>query len=392
MRDDDGAAPLAEQFARFGVTAGRNGAPLYAQICRGVAEDPDLLALATTAPAAQRRPNLLLAAVHYLLLGGVEHPLAAHYPTLADGRRRSPGAPSGAPRRAPPPIAPGGADPAPGAAFGQFRAFCRDHRRELIPVLATRATQTNEIGRCAALLPALATVAAGTDRPLGLIDLGASAGLNLLFDRYAYRYRPGGPAGRPGSPVTIDCEVRGAPLGVPRAPTVAHRRAVDERPVDLADPDDARWLLACQWPDETERFHRLHDAMTMARSDPGRVPVDRGELVDDLGPVAATIPDHAHLCLFHTWVAAYLTTDRQRALADAVREVAQTRPVSWLFAESPYEAPALPVPDPPAGGGVPGATALVLVDFPGGRERRRRLADMHPHGRWLCWWEGPDDR
>ncbi|MGH2928008.1 MAG: DUF2332 family protein, partial [Solirubrobacteraceae bacterium] len=93
------------------------------------------------------------------------------------------------------------------------------------------------------------------------------------------------------------------------------------------------------------------------------------------------------LCLIHSWVAAYLTPEDQRLLATTVAEIASRRPVSWIFAESPYEVPGLPVPPTP-GQATAEATAVVVVDGePGQRgQYATRIADMHSHGRWLRWY------
>ena len=163
--------PLPEQFRLFAQGAARDGATTYDVICRGIADDPEILALLGEAPVAQRRPNLLLAAVHFLLLGGATGALADHYDTVRSlaGREEAP----------------------PGAVadlVGDFKDFVMVHRAELLALIAVRSTQTNEVGRCTALFPALGAIAAGypEGQPLWLLDLGTSAGLNLLFDSYAY--------------------------------------------------------------------------------------------------------------------------------------------------------------------------------------------------------------
>jgi hypothetical protein len=385
-RDDEsgaggsGGPPLADQFRSFAVAVGRDGTAVYERICRGVADDRPLLDLTGLAPPAQRRPNLLLAAVHFLLLGGADDRLADHYRTVAEWR--------GTPVRRPA----DDRDP-----FVEFAAFCQAYQTELADLLVTRATQTNEVGRCAVLLPAFVTVAAAAGRPLALVDLGASAGLNLLFDRYAYRYASSTGAGAPGagvagSPVILDCDVRAGVLPDLALPPVAYRAGIDRQPVDVDDDDAARWLLACQWPEHVTRFARLRAAINLARAAPDRGAVRSGDVVDDLAETVAGAPPDAHLCVYHSWVAAYLTTERQQALGAAIADVARSRPVSWVFAELPYEVPGLPVPPAPAdrAGDRPpkGATAVVLVDVDrdGRRSRVHRLADVHPHGRWMYWW------
>jgi hypothetical protein len=372
LRDLHALPALASQVRRFAVGAGADGARRYERICTGIASDEELLSLIAGAPPDQRRPNILLAAVHYLLLSGADEPLARHYPTVAAWR----GVPFDV-RHEP-------ADP-----FPSFASFCRRHREPIATLIATRATQTNEVGRCAALLPAFAAVATLARRPLAIVDLGASAGLNLLFDRYAYDYGDAGRAGAEGSPVRLRCELRSGSFPVGHMPEVVWRLGVDRRLVDLHDEDGVLWLLACQWPDHLDRFVTMRAAVDLARTGDGAPVVMQGDVVSDLGRAVAGAPgdDQAHLCVFHSWVAAYLDPAGQAALVGAVREVAMTRPVSWVFAEMPYEVPKLPVP-PADAGKVRGATALVLVSA--GPENPAppavRLGDMHSHGRWLHWY------
>jgi hypothetical protein len=403
MRENSGPEELAEHFRRFATGVERDGARRYARITMGVAGDESLLALVGAAPPDQRRPNILLAAVHYLLLSGSDDPLAEHYPTVLAWRG---GNPSTA-------LDPDTADP-----FPPFAAFCGRRRDEIVHLVASRATQTNEVGRCRAILPALSTVGERTGVPLALVDLGAAAGLNLLFDRYAYDYAYGDGehvrAGAAGSPVELDCAVREG--SVPTSiPSIAARVGVDRRPVDVRDDDQLRWLLACQWPDHLDRFEIASRALELARTLPELPVVHEGDAVADLERVAATLPKDAHLCLLHSWVAAYFTPEEQRALSETVALLAATRPVSWIIAEAPYEVPGLPMPppagpatlDPPSVPGTPcapdtrasdgksekrvrGATAVVLVEEGPGRERTAvRLGDMHSHGRWLHWYGVP---
>ena len=167
---------LAQRFVRFADQECGDYAPLYDRLARGIAGDPELLTLAAHTWSGQQAPLLLLAAVHSLLLGGVDHALGAFYPSVTHRAAVPPG------------------DPMPA-----FRAFCRDYRNALLDLVSTGLVQTNEPRRCTVLLPAFATVArlAG-GRPLALIEIGASAGLNLLFDRYGYDYGAGWSVGIPG--------------------------------------------------------------------------------------------------------------------------------------------------------------------------------------------------
>jgi hypothetical protein len=378
---------LPDLFRSFAESSQRDGARTYAAICRRVADDAELLELMARAPLTQRRPNLLLAAVHFLLLGGAAHPLATHYDSVAAYRRTRPVAPQG-------------------DVGTEFKDFCLTHRDRLLELLATGNTQTNEIGRCTALLPALSHIAAGYGgrAPLGLLDLGTSAGLNLYFDRYAYAYRQHAAgaavtdsagvtagahvvtAGDRASEVLLECAVRGELADLPslELPALADRAGLDRSPIDPLDDAGARWLLACLWPDNLPRFARLQAALEIARRDPRPPARHTGDMIDELPEVAASVAPGQPLVVFHSWVAAYLPAARQRQLVETIGTLSTARPVHHLYAESPVETPGLPTPPPPRDHSrADVVTALVHIP-PGGPAVR--LADMHHHGRSLRWW------
>jgi len=368
--------PLGDQFRDFAVVVHRDGGITYATICRAVAEDDDVLSLLAGAPIPQRRPLLLLAAVHFLLLSGADHPLAVFYDTVSLVRGLSDG---------PPPV---------GDVAGAFADFCRVYRVELERLIATRSTQTNEVGRCSSLLPGLCHIAAhyGWEEPLSLLDLGTSAGLNLLFDDYAYTYRAATgaatrTAGVADSPVALECIARGGLINLPdlRLPVIADRVGLDLAPVDPFSDDEARWLLACLWPDNLARFGRLRAALANVRAATNPPRLEQGNLLTDLARVVATMGGDGPLVVFHSWVAAYLSEEEQRSLTRQVGSLGTDRPVHHLYCESPYETPGLPTPPSPVPREGPDlATALVHVS-PGGGSAVR-LADTHPHGYWIRWW------
>ena len=226
----EGPITLAGIWSDFAETQCARYSPLYERIAHTVAADDDLLDLIREAPPRSHQPNVLLAAVHFLLLGGLEHPLAAVYAgTAAD-------------------------DPGP-----LFADLCRAHRQEILEVMATHHTNTNEVGRSAVLGPALTAAAAGTE--VGIVDVGCSAGLNLRCDRYLLDYGPAGTTGPPDAAVRIPCTVlAGRPPIAPRLPVIGARVGLDRDPVDVRDEAAARWLLACIWPD-TGRLERTRIAI-----------------------------------------------------------------------------------------------------------------------------------
>jgi hypothetical protein len=344
---------LAQRFVRFADQECRNYAPLYDRLARGIARDPELLTIAAHARSGQQAPLLLLAAVHYLLLCGIDHALGAFYPSVAHLASVPPG------------------DPVPA-----FRAFCRDHRDALLDLLSTGLVQTNEPRRCTVLLPAFATVsrlAGGT--PLALIEVGASAGLNLLFDHYGYDYGAGRSAGDPDAPVRFTCELRGAVLPPIHAglPPVAARVGIDLNPIHADDSQATLWLRALVWPEHPERAAVLQQVLALAQRGPPTLIA--GDALTALPQAVAEAPTDAILCVFHIATLAHFPPEARERFRLLIPELARQRDLFWLSSEG-------------VGLGERrqrGEYVTILTAFQNGRRTERRLADNHQHGAWLEW-------
>lgn len=346
---------LAAAMRRFARTTAKR-APLYSRLAAGLAAEPRALAILAAAPPTHRAPVALFAAVHDRLLAEPDEELAAWYPNLTSSPRTD--------------------DPVPA-----FVAFCRAHHDELIGLVAGRVPQTNEIGRSALLLVGLADVASRSGA-LAHLDVGASAGLNLLLEHYGYDYS-GHRLG--GDRLVLECRVSGGPGPLPSAipPFVTHQ-GLDASPVDLADPDQVRWLEACVWPDQPDRFARLRTAIAIAREHGVRV--RRGDAVADLAGALDALGPGGHPAITTSWVLSYLSDEQRAAFVAALDERGRERDLSWVYLEAPAYAPGLPGPSPI---GDPELTVLTVVDWRAGRRSVRQLATCHPHGYTLHWTDGP---
>jgi hypothetical protein len=332
----------------------RGYSPLYDRICRAVAESDEVLDLVSEAPPRGHNPILLLAAVHHLLLGGVDHALASVYAGESD------------------------ADPGP-----LFIDLCLDHREALLELLATEQVNTNEVGRSAVIGPALTTVASRLAAPLSHVDVGCSAGLNLLCDRYRLDYGHAGATGPVDAPVEIQCEVvGGSPPIAAFLPTITARIGLDRAPLDVHDPQQSRWQLACVWPD-TGRLTRTRLALEEARRTP--LTLVRGDAVEKVGDLIAGLPRDAVAVVTTTWVVAYFSPDERTAFRDALAAASETRPVAWISAESHGVVDLIPSDSAPSDqNGVEWST-LGLVTFREGRADPELLGYVHPHGSGLDW-------
>jgi len=247
------------------------------------------------------------------------------------------------------------------------------HGGEIGDVMRSRRTQTNEVGRCAVVLPALPS------GPLALVEVGASAGLCLLLDQFCYDFGSTR-LGVAGSRVQVRCALAG-PTPLPSAvPTIVWRHGLDVRPVDVRDENAVRWLLACVWPDHHERRQRLAAAIELARAQPP--PVRAGDLVDDLPALLAEVPEDARLVVVHSAALTYVSPDRREAFADVLASASKRRDVVWVSNEGRgiiREITALAPPRPER------RFLLGRTRFTNGQRHDEFLALAHPHGAELAW-------
>ncbi len=316
--DDDAATAVARTYRDFGRLEARGRSAAYEALAESVAGDSALVSFIASLPPPKRQPNLLFAAARYLL----------------------------------------GAPPA----IGPLRELASQSRAELTQVIMTRRTQTNEPARCAVLLPALAQL----PQPLALIEAGASAGLNLLVDRYSYDYSGYRLAGLdPAAPV-LRCEPRG-PVPLPaRIPAISWRAGLDLNPLDVTRADDAHWLSCLVWPGEGDRAQRLEAAIASARRDPPAV--HRGDMLTGLPSLVAQAPADATLVIYHTSALWYLPAGQREQFASTVRGLGAT----WLSSEPPGVVPGT---DGPARDG---HTCVLARDGD-------VIALTESHGTWLRW-------
>lgn len=340
--------PLRHELRDF-VQVCASRAPLYARLSLSVSDMDEALSILAEAPATNRIPVTLFAAIQFLLLADPDEPLAAWYPNLTVEPRLD--------------------DPTETA-----REFCIRRRSELVALVRARTPQTNEIGRCAPLILGLDAVAERFGA-LAQLDVGSSAGLNLLSDQYRYRF--GDVLIGDGS-VELDCELRGEPVVLPRRPPqLAARLGLDREPIDTDDPQQLRWLLACVWPDQADRRERLEAALKVARR--LHPPVMTGDAVDDLTRAVGALTE-GHPVITTSWVLNYLAPARRVEFVQALEELGRKRDLSWVSYESPTATPELGWPAAVAESDL---TVLRVVSWFGGHRDDRVIGQGHPHGYWL---------
>jgi hypothetical protein len=338
------------------------GSVLYGHLLAAAADDVDrggpvwdLLAPHAADPAGSALGLRLMGATHRLALSGFAPDLAAHYPST-------------------------GGDGDVAAAWDAWYALVRDQPGAVASHL-TRAVQTNEVGRVAALLGGFLAVARSTRLPLRVLEVGSSAGLNLRWDQFRVRCRPvvWGPA---RSPVDLGDPFEGglAPTLSPAEVAVVERRGCDVNPLDPTTEEGRLTLLSFVWPDQAGRFANLAAACDVARAVPATVDHASGDewLAEQLSEPRSGLAT----IVFHSIMLQYMTPEvRARFLATI--EVAGTRasarpradaPLAWLHLE-PRDTLASDM-------------VVRLTQWPGnggGPRAQRLLATAHPHGVWVRW-------
>jgi len=350
--------PTAAARTRYAWPASSGYSELYERLAEVILAEPSMVSILDAAAPTQRHPGLLLSALHDRVLAHPEEALARWYPSV-----------TGRPTPA--------EDPGPA-----LRTFFAAHALEIRELVATRRTQTNDPLRCAPLVFAFATVQEEVGRPLGVVELGASAGLLLLLDRYHYEYPGVGSVGDPRSPVRLVSEPRGSarpPLPA-RLPEIGSRVGIDLAPVDPRDARETRWLLACILADRLDRVERFRGALALARRDPPRLV--RGDFTIRLPEVVAGVPEDQQVCILDSYSLVYLTPEQRAAFAATIAELGRRRDLDWISSERPGTIPGLLEPVPPED---PYATFVAWTAFRDGRRRDRVLARAHTHGAWIEW-------
>ncbi len=342
MSAESAEAILAAHLRFQAQACGQLGSPLYAGLLSRAVEDLEahgptwevLRGHDEDDPGPSALALRLMGAVNRLVLADREPALAAIY-----GDRD---------------VDPAGA----WTAFGSVLERNRDELRESVRL----PVQTNEAGRSSALLLGFLTVAAETGLPLRLLEVGASAGLNLHWDRYRY-LADGFEWGPADSRLTIEFELDGGRFPSPREIEVSDRQGCDAAPLDPASPEDRLTLLAYIWPDQPGRIERMRAALEVAAEQP--VAVEREKAAPWVErKLAETSPGEATV-LYHSVVSQYLSDGELSAfhghIEAAARRAAAAAPLAWLRMEYAGE-----------------RADLHLTTWPGGEHRH--LARVGYHG------------
>lgn len=328
-----------DQYVEFAEHA--TGSPTFQSWAEQVADDPEVLAWLDQLPVTKRQPNLVLAAARW-------HGVAAPGP------------------------------------YAALRTALLEDDGTIIETIRRRATQTNEVGRLATLLPVFDLVAEAELAPLALLEIGASAGLCLFPDRYDYEWtgeRVGQVLGRlseSGGPV-LRCQVRGDFTPPTQRPVLAWRAGLDLNPLDVHDVDAMAWLENLVWPEHEDRRQTLREAVAVAQEQPS--PVRIGDLLTDLPDLVEEASAYGSVVVFNSAVLAYVEPVARAEFAQTMTGLVERGACHWVSNESPHVLASVTATGPQ----VPTNHRTFVQALDG-----RVVAWTQPHGRAMRWF-GPDD-
>lgn len=333
---------LSQSFNRFAVNECKDSSKLYEYFALEISRDDELLELCTNAREGQPIPNLLFGAVHFLLLKGKEHGLKEYYPSVVNNPKSFE------------------------VAFNSFKDFCFQFQDEIVALLKTKLVQTNEVRRCAYLYPIFSLIYEKTNKPLALIEIGTSAGLQLLWDKYSYSYGTDKVFGNKASALHITSDIVGenTPFMAATPPPVSNRMGLDLNIIDLNDKEEELWMKALIWPEHKERLQMFEQAAGCRKKNP--VLLVEGNGIGLLSEYVNMMPSESTVCIFHTHVANQMPIEGKKLLLQTVKTIGKEQDVFHIYnnIQDKY---------------------LHLDSYVDGVENKETIAETDGHGRWFRW-------
>ena len=341
-------AYLSKEFERFAENECKDASPFYHNLSKQIAGDEALLRLCAFVKEGQPVPNAFLAAIHFLILKNRQASLANYYPSLTGQQTEA-------------------------IPFALFKTFIQEHQQQITALLQQRIVQTNVLTRCNYLLPAFSSILSLTNGPATIIDIGASAGLNLNFDCYEYYYN--GEKRFGNSPVKLHCQTKGEKIPAIKPFNNPIRKiGIDQHPIDLTNADDLTWLQALIWPDQTERFSMLKEALQIPEL--SQIELTRSSTIADFKNLIEAVDPGDTLIVYATHVLYQFTDELLHAFYNLLDAIGQTRDFYFLSAEA-TDAVRLKW-------GIAN-TAVVLTTYKNKYKQEELIAETNGHGNWLKW-------
>lgn len=337
-------ARLSNGFKVFAKAECKGSSLLYEYLSNQIAQDPELLELCSSARKGQPVPNLFFGAVQFLLYKGAKHSLRDYYPSMVEHPKEHE------------------------ESFAYFKDFCLCYREEIITILKEKLVQTNEARRCGYLYPVFSHVYNKTKMPFALIEIGTSAGFQLLWDQYSYTYQSDSIYGNSQSAILIQSEIKGDnfPELLMDSPPVAQRIGIDLHINDVTNDEDSLWLKSLIWPEHEARRELFNRAVNCLTKNRHKIEFIEGDGVECLPKIAEQISNDAVICVFHTHVANQLPETMKQILLDTIKNIGEKRDIFHIY-NNIWDG------------------KLHLDYFMNKIEHKHVVGETDAHGRWFTW-------
>lgn len=341
-----GIEVLKNIFKRFAERECKEVSPFYYDLATKIAEDDELIVIASYCKKRQPVPNLFLASVHYLLLKNPLVELAKYYPSITKEYQQK-------------------------LPFKLFKDFCLKYKKEIIALEQSKIVQTNALNRSAYLMPILSHLF--SDKPINIIDIGTSAGLTLNMDKYEYHYNGHHLFGK--SPLKIKSKIKEGFLPKFAKPVKILRKiGIDQNPLDLKISANSNWLKALIWADRTERIERIEQAILIARQED--IDFRKASSITEFETIIQEQEESIPLVIYHTHVLYQFTQPEREKFWDLIDKIGSKRDLTYLATEgnkvfkTDY--------------GIQG-TIVELTEYKSGVKNSRIVAETNGHANWIKW-------
>ncbi len=342
---------IADHFRLF---SNIQSSPIYAALAGFVATQPQILQAINIVPVKNSPRTVLFAAVHALLLKGIQHPLADFYPTLNGKKTLN--------------------DENRSELCADFLDFFTRYQAELKPYFL-KTTQTNEPKRSAALLPAFSEIIKREkNNTFSLIEIGTSAGFLLNVDKYSYKLNDF-LLGDVGQHEPFSTEWRGnLPTNLKNSFIhIENKIGIDINPLNIEDPELRLWLKALIWPESVNRLKTFDVACQIFEENKDNITMLKGTLDDYVDQILSICSKSHILCFLAVWVLYQLSEDEKRKINETFSFLAKSTDKKIYFILDDWEVTALTE-----------ANTIILREFDSqGNYTDQKLAETHHHGTWV---------
>ncbi|MEO7045435.1 MAG: DUF2332 domain-containing protein [Ferruginibacter sp.] len=337
-----------ERFINFADSECKGNSQLYYQLSNHIANDDDLLEIASTTRPGQPIPNIFLAAVHYLLLKNPENNLAKYYPSIE--KKDSTEIP-----------------------FNLFKTFCIENKNEIINLISNKIVQTNVINRCAYLMPIFSNILSEENKPTTIIDIGTSAGLTLNFDQYEYWYNDQKVFGNSKVKVKSDILESSNPKIFPINQHLS-KIGIDQNIIDPTDEDEILWLKALIWPDQQERFNAMDEALKLEELK--NIQFVKAQSILDFEKEILKINKDENLIIYSTHVLYQFTGEQKDVFYSMLDKIGSQRDFYFLSVEGIEILQKRHKSE---------EIVIELTNYKGNKKKRTFIAETNGHGNWIKW-------